>query len=102
MSLLAFTPNAAVETVCPSGVQTNIVVLGVGRRLRIVNAGAAPVHVLFYEASATPPTVTVPLGMILLPGAIEIFSVASDTTRVAVLNDGTAAAALNVCRGEGQ
>ena len=102
MSLLAFSPSVAIEVACPTGVQTNITVPGTGRRIRMVNAGAAPVHVWFYEAAVTPPVLTVPTSMILLPGAIEVFSVASDTTRVAVLNDGTAGASISVTRGEGQ
>lgn len=102
MSLLAFTPNTALELLVGAGLQSNVALPGTGRRIRIANGGGAQVHVWFYEAGTTPPTLLVASSMMIPAGAIEVFSVASDTTRIAILNDGTAASAINLCRGEGQ
>ena len=100
MSLLAFSPSLTVQQVL-STTQVNITVGGFGHYLRFVNMATGNAFVLFYEASVTPPTVTSTNGMVLMPGAIEIFSVASDTTRVAALGDATGTT-LSITRGEGQ
>jgi hypothetical protein len=47
------------------------------------------------------PTIVAAQAMLIPAGAIEIFSVASDTTRVAFLGDATGTS-LNLTRGEGQ
>lgn len=100
MSLIAFTPSAAV-TVAPNLAQANATIGGTGHYLRICNAGAGNCWIGFYEVTQTPPTLTTTASLLVPAGAIEIFSVASDTTRVAYLGD-SAGTTLNLCRGEGQ
>lgn len=100
MALLAFSPNTTVAQALTTA-QTNIVVGGTGHYLRLVNAATGNAYVQFYEAAASPPTVTSTNGMLLPPGAIEVFSVASDTTRVAGIGDATGTT-LSITRGEGQ
>jgi hypothetical protein len=100
MSLTAFTPSAAV-TVAPGVTQGTAIIGGTGHYLRICNAGAGNAYIAFFEASQTPPTLVAGPSLLIPAGAIEIFSVASDTTRVAFLGDATGTS-LNLCRGEGQ
>jgi hypothetical protein len=100
MSLLAFSPSFTVSQALTT-TQSNVTVAGNGHYLRLVNAATGNAYVQFYEASAAPPTVTSTNGMLILPGAIEIFSVASDTTRVAAIGD-SAGTTLSITRGEGQ
>ena len=83
-----------------SGAQVNITIGGTGHYLRLCNAGGGYAYIWFYEASASPPTVTIANSVVMPPGAIEVFSVASDTTRVAALGDATGTT-LNAVRGEG-
>lgn len=98
-ALNPFTPSASVTQVLTTA-QSNVTVVGTGRLLRIVNAAAGAAYVQFYEASQAPPTVAAATGMLVPAGAIEIFSVASDTTRIACLGDATGTS-LNITRGEG-
>lgn len=100
MSLVAFTPNTSV-TVSVTTSQSTVSVLGSGHYLRFVNNGGGNVYALFYEPGGTVPTAAVATAMLIPAGAIEIFSVASDVTRVAVLSD-VGTVTLNVTRGEGQ
>jgi len=100
MSLLAFTPHLAVSVGLTTS-QQNITVAGNGHYIRCVNGATGNAYLLFYEASQAPPTITGANSVLLPPGAIEIFSVASDTTRVAALGDATGTT-LNLVRGEGQ
>lgn len=99
MSLTAFTPNTSVTTTVTTA-QSNISVLGNGHYLRLVNNGPGNAWVRFYEPPSTPPTVAAATSMLVPAGAIEIFSVASDVTRAAVICD-TTTAVLNITRGEG-
>jgi len=98
MSLLAFTPSAAI-TIGVTTAQGVAIVQGNGHYLRFANAGAGNVYVLFFEPADPVPTVTIN-AMMIPGGAIEVFSVATDRTQVAYMGD--AATTLNVCRGEGQ
>lgn len=96
MSLLAFTPNTSLSVQAGTGVAN---VGGRGHYLRLCNAGPGNISVLFFELGTTPPAVDPLRSMLILGGAIEVFSVASDTTQVAYRGDG---AVLNITRGEGQ
>lgn len=98
-STVPFTPSASV-TLGLTTSQSNVTVLGTGRLLRFVNGAAGAAYVMFYEASQAPPTVATATAMLIPAGAIEIFSMASDTTRVACLGDATGTT-LNITRGEG-
>jgi len=100
MSLLAFTPSAAVM-VAPSTTQGTATIGGTGHYLRICNAGSGNAYIAFYEVGQSVPTIVAAQAMPIPAGAIEIFSVASDTTRVAFLGDATGTS-LNLTRGEGQ
>jgi hypothetical protein len=100
VSLIAFTPSASI-TVAPGTTQGSATIVGTGHYLRICNAGAGNAYIAFYEAGQAPPTITAGPSMLVPAGAIEIFSVASDTTRVAYLGDATGTS-LNITRGEGQ
>lgn len=100
MSLLAFTPSASM-TVAPGTAQGQAIIFGRGHYLRLCNGGSGNAYVMFYEADQSVPVVTAGQAMMIPSGAIEIFSVASDTTRVAYLGDATGTT-LNLTRGEGQ
>jgi len=100
MVMLAFSPNFT-TTQGLTTTQANITIGGNGHYLRLVNAATGNAYVQFYEATASPPTVTSTNSMLILPGAIEVFSVASDTTKVAALGD-AAGTTLSITRGEGQ
>lgn len=102
-ALVAFSPNTTVGQALTTSQRLNVTVGGNGRRMRIANSGPGAVYVQFYEASASPPTMTAINSMIILAGAIELFTVASDTTVVALLADGNAGGATaNLTRGEGE
>jgi hypothetical protein len=100
LSLLSFSPNTSL-TVSPSTTQAQAIVGGNGHYLRLCNGGTGAAYVLFYESTASVPTVVTTTAMLIPAGAIEIFSVASDTTRVAYLGDASGTT-LNISRGEGQ
>ena len=100
MSNLSFSPNTSV-TVAVGGTSGIVTVAGTGHYLRFVNGGVGNAFVAFYEASDPPPVIVQTTAMMIPSGAIEIFSVASDTTRVVVIGDSTGTT-LNVTRGEGQ
>jgi hypothetical protein len=100
MSLLAFSPSFTI-TLGLTTAQNNITVSGNGHYIRCVNGGTGNAYLQFYEASQAPPTLTALGALLLPPGAIEIFSVASDTTRVAALGDATGTT-LSLTRGDGQ
>lgn len=100
MSLLSFSPNTSV-TVAPSTTQGTATIGGSGHYLRLCNAGTGNAFIAFYEPGAPIPTVAAISSLVLPAGAIEIFSVASDVTRVAFLGDPTGTT-LNITRGEGQ
>ena len=99
MALISFTPSASI-TIALTTTQNNAAVGGTGHYLRLCNGGSGNAFVTFYEGS-TPPTIAAASSMLIPSGAIEIFAVASDTTRVAALGDATGTS-LNVTRGEGQ
>ena len=96
---IPFTPSASV-TVQGADVQVEVAVPGRGHYMRFANNGPGSAWVLFFEVFELPPVVQVGTSMLLPAGAIEIFSVASDTTMVALLGDATGCQ-LNVSRGEG-
>lgn len=101
MSLLAFSPSTSV-TVGPGMAMGTIAINGRGHYLRLVNGGQGNAYVRFYELADGPPSGMVQANSVLIPsGAVEIFSVASDTTMVAFLGDATGTT-LNITRGEGQ
>lgn len=99
MGIPAFSPSASITTTA-SSTQAPVIVGGYGHYIRIVNAGGGMIYVGFYEPSQSPPTLATGTAMLILPGAIEVFSVASDTTRVALLGDASGAT-VNLTRGEG-
>lgn len=99
MPLPVFTPSAS-TTSAASTSPVPVSVGGSGHFMRIVNAGPGNIFVLFYEPGTTPPAMNYANSMLILAGAIEIFSVASDTTILYLLGDPTGATA-NVTRGEG-
>lgn len=99
-STVPFTPHVSVTTAA-SSTQANITVLGSGHYIRIVNAGGGIIYVGFYEPSQSPPTLASSTAMLIPAGAIEVFSVPSDTTRIALLGDASGAT-VNITRGEGQ
>jgi hypothetical protein len=98
-STVPFTPSATATAALTTS-QNNVTVGGTGRIMRFVNAGAGLAYVGFYEATGTPPTLAAATSVLIPPGAIEIFAVPSDTTRVATLGD-TNGTSLNITRGEG-
>lgn len=99
MPPIPFTPSASVTAPLSTG-QVTQAVPGTGHLLRFVNNGAGAAYVAFYEVGQTPPTVSPTTSMLIPAGAIEVFSVASDTTQVALLGDATGTT-LNITRGEG-
>jgi hypothetical protein len=100
MGLLAFSPNTT-ASVGLTTTQSNVTLGGNGHYIRCVNGGTGNAYLQFYEAAQAPPTVAALTSMLLPPGAIEVFSVPSDTTRVAALGDATGTT-LSLTRGEGQ
>ena len=101
MSLLAFSPNTTIALAL-TAVQSNVTTLGgVGHYIRVCNGGAGVAWIRFYETGGSPPTMAAATAMMVPPGLVEIFSVASDTTCVACLGDGTGTT-LNLTRGDGQ
>jgi hypothetical protein len=99
MSTLPFSPSASI-TVAPGTTQGNATIGGTGRYLRICNAGQGNAYIGFYEATQAPPVLAPGPSLLIPAGTIEIYSVASDTTRVAYLGDATGTT-LNITRGEG-
>lgn len=99
MSLIAFTPNTSIQAAV-TATKSSITIAGTGHYLRLVNNGPGAAWLRFFEVGS-PVTVTAATGLLLPAGAIEIFSVASDTTQIAALGDANGAT-LNVTRGEGQ
>lgn len=97
--MLPFSPSASVTTTLTT-TQATVTIGGWGRLLRFVNAGAGNSYVGFFEVGQTAPTLSATTSMLIPSGAIEIFSVASDTTQVAVLGDSTGTS-LNCTRGVG-
>lgn len=97
--MLPFSPSASV-TVTLTTTQATQTVGGFGRLIRFVNAGAGNAYVGFFEVGQTAPTLTATTSLLIPAGAIEVFSVASDTTQLAVLGDATGTS-LNITRGVG-
>lgn len=101
MSLVSFSPSTSV-TVAVSTTPLEVTVLGRGHYLRLVNGGTGQCYVVFFEPSAgLPPAINPTTAMLVPSGAIEIFSCASDFTRLMTMGDATGTT-LNVTRGEGQ
>lgn len=100
MSLVSFTPSAAI-TAPITATQSLVTVGGFGTYLRIANIGAGNAYVAFFDPPASAPTVTAIANMCMPPGAVEVFSVPTDVTQVAVIGDATGTS-LNVTRGNGQ
>lgn len=96
---LPFSPTASV-TATLTTTQGVITVGGYGRYMRLVNAAAGNAYVGFYEPGQAAPTLSATASMLIPAGAIEMFSVASDATLVAVLGDATGTS-LNATRGVG-
>ena len=99
MVAVAFTPNTAISY----GLTTTLgtyTVGGSGHFIRCANGGSGNAYIIFFEVGTTPPAITATNSLMLPPGAIEIFSVTSDTTQIREVGDATGTT-LNLVRGEG-
>lgn len=101
MSLLSFTPGLTTSGPITAGAPITLAPGGFGTYLRVANLGPGVAYVAFFTPPAAPPTVLAPTAVAIPPGAVEIFSVASDATAVAALGDGSGGT-LSVTRGVGQ
>lgn len=99
MTLPSFTPSTSV-TVAVTTAQGQATINGTGHYLRFCNGGTGHAFVVFFEPTEGVPVVNPGAAMMIPSGAIEIFSVASDQTRVAFTGDQTGTS-LNITRGEG-
>ena len=101
MAQAAFTPNTSISYGLTTTAATYSVG-GTGHYIRCCNGGSGNAYLIFFDTAAGQgvPAITATNSLLLPPGAIEIFSVPSDSTTIRAVGDSTGTT-LNLTRGEG-